>query len=59
MSSRSYPSQPIPAVGAFIIKDEEILSIRRIYEPCADKWNVPGLKEIEMKGHLEIFESRG
>jgi len=52
---RSYPSQPIPAVGVFIVKDE---LIRRIYEPCADKWNVPG-GEIEMKGHLEIFESRG
>ena len=53
---RSYPSQPIPAVGVFIVKDE---LIRRIYEPCADKWNVLRLKEIEMKGHLEIFESRG
>jgi len=50
MSGKSYPSRPIPAVGAFIIKDGKILLIRRAYEPCAGKWSVPG-------GTIELGET--
>jgi len=64
MSSRSYPSQPIPAVGAFIITDGRILLIRRAYEPCAGKWSVPGgaikLGETTIDAlRREVFEELG
>ena len=64
MSSRSYPSQPIPAVGAFIIRDGKILLIRRAYEPCAGKWSVPGgtikLGETTIDAlRREVFEELG
>jgi len=64
MSSKSYPSQPIPAVGAFIIRDGRILLIRRAYEPCAGKWSVPGgtikLGETAIDAlRREIFEELG
>jgi len=64
MSSKSYPSQPIPAVGAFIIRDGRILLIRRAYEPCAGKWSVPGgtikLGETAIDAlRREVFEELG
>ena len=64
MSGRSYPSQPIPAVGAFIIRDGKILLIRRAYEPCAGKWSVPGgtikLGETTIDAlKREVFEELG
>ncbi|RLG05146.1 MAG: hypothetical protein DRN68_09020 [Thaumarchaeota archaeon] len=64
MSSKSYPGQPIPAVGAFIIRDGKILLIRRAYEPCAGKWSVPGgtikLGETTMDAlRREVFEELG
>ena len=64
MSSKSYPSQPIPAVGAFIIRDGKILLIRRAYEPCAGKWSVPGgtikLGETAIDAlRREVFEELG
>ena len=64
MSGKSYPSQPIPAVGAFIIRDGRILLIRRAYEPCAGKWSVPGgtikLGETTIDAlKREVFEELG
>lgn len=64
MSSKSYPNQPIPAVGAFIIRDGRILLIRRAYEPCAGKWSVPGgtikLGETAIDAlRREVFEELG
>jgi len=49
-SRRSYPAHPIPAVGAFIVKNGKLLMIRRAYEPSAGKWSVPG-------GIIEVGES--
>ena len=64
MSSKSYPSQPIPAVGVFIIRDGRILLIRRAYEPCAGKWSIPGgtikLGETTIDAlRREVFEELG
>lgn len=39
---RMYPETPIPAVGAFILKDGKLLLVKRAYEPGAGKWTVPG-----------------
>lgn len=36
------PRHPVPAVGAYIIRNEEILLIRRAAEPDKDKWSIPG-----------------
>ena len=43
-------NQPIPAVGAIIIKDGHILLIKRGAEPSYGKWSVPG-------GHIELGET--
>jgi len=64
MSDKSYPSRPIPAVGAFIVRDGEILLIRRAYEPCAGKWSIPGgiieLGETTIDAlKREVFEELG
>jgi len=64
MSDKSYPSRPIPAVGAFIVRDGEVLLIRRAYEPCAGKWSIPGgaieLGETTIDAlKREVFEELG
>ncbi|MFQ5825032.1 MAG: NUDIX hydrolase [bacterium] len=42
MSTREYPSHPLVAVGAVIIKDGKILLVKRRYEPKANYWTLPG-----------------
>lgn len=42
--------RPVPAVGALIIKDDEILLIKRGHEPGAGKWSIPG-------GSVELGET--
>jgi 8-oxo-dGTP diphosphatase len=41
---------PVPAVGAIILRDDEILLIKRATEPALGKWSVPG-------GSVEMGES--
>lgn len=43
-------SHPSPAVGAIIIKDGQILLIKRGSDPSYGKWSVPG-------GHIELGET--
>ena len=64
MFGRSYPSQPIPAVGASIVRDGKILLIRRAHEPCTGKWSVLGgtvkLDETTIDAlRREVFEELG
>jgi 8-oxo-dGTP diphosphatase len=33
---------PVPAVGAIILRDDEILLIKRGAEPALGKWSIPG-----------------
>lgn len=59
-----YPEAPIPAVGAFILKDGKLLLVKRAYEPGAGKWTVPGgvieLGEKVVEAlHREILEEVG
>jgi ADP-ribose pyrophosphatase len=42
LSTREYPSHPLVAVGAVIIKDGKILLVKRRYEPKANYWTLPG-----------------
>ena len=61
---REYPSNPIAAVGAIVLRDGQILLIMRTKEPGAGKWSIPGGK-IELGEKLfeaakrEVLEETG
>ena len=40
--SRAYPSRPIVAVGAIVVKAGKVLLVRRGREPSRGLWSVPG-----------------
>ncbi len=50
LNARTYPTFPIPAVGAVILKDDQILLIQRGQAPAKGKWTLPG-------GVVELGES--
>jgi len=47
---RLYPEQPVVGVGAVIIKNRQIVLIKRGNEPSKGKWTIPG-------GLVELSES--
>lgn len=47
---REYPERPIVGVGAVIVRDGQVLIVRRRYEPLAGRWSLPG-------GTLELGET--
>lgn len=42
MSSREYPTHPIPGVGIVAFKGEAVLLIRRGQAPRRGEWSIPG-----------------
>jgi 8-oxo-dGTP diphosphatase len=60
MIKRLYPSQPIVGVGAVILRNGKILLGKRLYEPAAGKWSIPGgLVELgETLEHAVIREAK-
>ncbi len=48
--AREYPDAPVAGVGSVVIRDGEVLLVRRAYPPRAGEWSLPG-------GHLELGES--
>lgn len=42
MSEGAKIRRPVPAVAAVIIRDGEILLVKRAYEPSKGKWSIPG-----------------
>ena len=50
MVSGKYPLQPIVAVGAVVMHQEQILLIRRGKEPAQGEWAIPG-------GRVELGET--
>ena len=48
--SRLYPERPIVGVGAVIVRDAQVLIVRRRFEPLAGRWSLPG-------GTLELGET--
>jgi ADP-ribose pyrophosphatase YjhB (NUDIX family) len=40
--SRLYPSLPIVGVGAVVVRDGEVLVIRRANPPLQGEWSIPG-----------------
>lgn len=49
MSKRIYPTRPIVGVGGVIVDGEQVVLIKRKYEPLARRWSIPG-------GTLEVGE---
>jgi 8-oxo-dGTP diphosphatase len=47
---RAYPSQPVPGVGAIVLRQDDILLVRRGNEPQQGLWSLPG-------GALELGET--
>ena len=41
-SSRKYPARPITGVGAVILVDGGVVLIKRLHEPLAGHWTLPG-----------------
>ena len=39
---RRYPRSPIPAVGAVVVKGEDVLLVMRGKEPGYGQWSIPG-----------------
>lgn len=43
-SPRAYPAAPILGVGAIVIREGEVVVIRRANEPLKGEWSIPGGK---------------
>ena len=48
--SREFPTQPVIAVGAVLVKDGKVLIIKRGHPPRQGEWSLPG-------GRVELGES--
>lgn len=48
--AREYPEAPVAGIGGVVIRDGEVLLVRRAYPPRAGEWSLPG-------GRLELGES--
>jgi mutator protein MutT len=42
VNSRKYPDRPFVGVGAVVVRDGEVLLVRRGREPMAGQWSLPG-----------------
>jgi 8-oxo-dGTP diphosphatase len=42
VSSRAYPDRPFVGVGAVIVQGEQVVLIKRRFEPLAGQWSLPG-----------------
>jgi mutator protein MutT len=47
---RKYPDRPYVGVGAVIVREGNVLLVKRKYEPLAGQWSLPG-------GAVEIGET--
>ena len=48
--TRQYPARPVVGVGAVILRDGQVVIVKRRYEPLAGRWSLPG-------GTLELGET--
>ena len=46
---RRYPIVPLVGVGVLLIRDNSLLLVKRMYDPDAGYWSIPG-------GHLDLGE---
>jgi ADP-ribose pyrophosphatase YjhB (NUDIX family) len=47
---REYPDQPVVGVGGVVVRDDQVLLVRRGVEPRKGEWSIPG-------GMLELGET--
>jgi ADP-ribose pyrophosphatase YjhB (NUDIX family) len=62
--TRRYPDRPLTGVGAIILRQREVLLVKRGHAPSAGKWSIPGgLVELgeSLDGAVcrEVFEEVG
>ncbi|MDP9351385.1 MAG: NUDIX hydrolase [Chloroflexota bacterium] len=51
MAAREYPSAPVPAVGAVVVREDgRVLLARRLNPPQQGRWSIPG-------GRIELGET--
>ncbi len=64
MAAAGYPSHPIPAVAAVVIREDRVLLVQRRQPPGAGDWAVPGGKirlgeTLQCAAEREVFEETG
>jgi len=68
---REYPEAPIVGVGAVIVKDDQVLLVRRANAPSRGRWSIPGgtvelgetlaqaaVREVREECQVEVEASR-
>ena len=64
MSGRQYPTFPVPGVGVVVLRDNEVLLVRRVTDPDKGLWSIPGggveVGETQSEAAIrEVFEETG
>jgi ADP-ribose pyrophosphatase YjhB (NUDIX family) len=57
VSQRVYPARPIVGVGGVIVDGDQVVLIKRRYEPLAGRWSIPG-GTLEVGEPLEVGVAR-
>jgi ADP-ribose pyrophosphatase YjhB (NUDIX family) len=62
--TRKYPIRPHVGVGILLVRDDQLLLIKRKYDPDKNLWSIPGGhldlgEKIEMAAEREAFEETG
>jgi 8-oxo-dGTP diphosphatase len=55
--TRKYPDRPYVGVGAVIVRDRQVLIVKRKYDPLAGQWSLPG-GGVELGETLEASIAR-
>jgi mutator protein MutT len=55
--TRKYPDRPFVGVGAVIVRDGQVLIVKRRFEPLAGQWSIPG-GAVELGETLEACVAR-
>jgi ADP-ribose pyrophosphatase YjhB (NUDIX family) len=64
VTQRTYPTRPIVGVGGVIVDGDQVVLIKRKYEPLAHRWSIPGGtlevgEPLEVGVARELFEETG
>jgi mutator protein MutT len=55
--TRKYPDRPYVGVGAVIVRDGQVLIVKRKHDPLAGQWSIPG-GAVELGETLEACVAR-